>query len=1718
MSSENLCFNGINGSTGEYLLPPMSASEVVAIALGQKIDSRLRKDLASWADRKSESHFEVVAGVDPEKLEETGWGVIFTHNADPAIREALSPLLELRKLQASKHRGTRYKEFVGGDGYRPGESSRDFLSRHGVEASQPADPDRGVPYYLLIVGSPEEIPFRFQYLLDVQYAVGRIWFETIQEYSDYAQSVVSAETRKVVVGRKATFFGVQNADDPATSLSATEMVGPLSNRMPKLMTDRRLPPWEISSILGADATKERLSKTLGASQLPSLLFTASHGMGFPKGDPRQLPHQGALLCQDWPGPRDWRGSIPEAHYFSADDVPSDANLQGLIAFHFACYGAGTPELDDFSYRDSRDPVQIAPRPFLANLPRKLLSRGALAVIGHVERAWGYSFYWNRIGSQLQTFESALYEVMEGKPIGKALEYFNTRYASLSTQLSDEIEAVNKYSKEPDEQFLAGTWTAHNDARSYIILGDPAVRLPLVQDGESETRPKSLVVAVAPKPSVSSDQADFAAQDRQKAVETREDQEVLQGAFGLLDQIAATEQRYSSEPVEPASFEAGSRVSPLRRANDPQRLASRLKGLGVPDSLVERLAGSDVSFGSVEAEIPVDESNPDDRILERILGRNDMVDAPRFLLRGAKASQATGRVRILTGSGKLRGWGTGSLVSPRLLLTNNHVLADASAADSSLIEFNVQDGTDGKPMKQVDFRLLPKDFFITDQKLDFTLVAVAEKSADGTPLSDFGFNPGTTGDDPILASESVNIVQHPSGRPKQIALRENTVTRILSDFIHYQTDTEPGSSGSPVFNDQWDLVALHHSGVPARDANGNILARDGSIWKPAMGDNQINWVANEGVRISRILEFVRRFPLTAPRPVQLRKELFDRFVKSSNRRSLDATETAPEGSSAVVPPSPVATVSIPLTLNITLDLGSGEAPRISCISSSPPPSSVPSGSPSQEEAISIDPDYDSREGYDPDFLGNGSLRVPRPKLSTAQITEASRLTAPSPGADRYELKYHHHSVVMNRKRRLAFYTAVNIDGKLARDIKRETDKWFYDSRIPKQEQIGEELYSANPFDRGHLVRRLDPAWGNSVRLAKVANDDTFHFTNCSPQHENFNQGKSLWQGVENFLLDRATGADQKLTVFTGPVFRDEDPEYRGVKIPLEFWKVAVLVGDDGKLNSVAFLVTQADLVESVVQEGAIDAARMFQTSVREIEKLTGLNFGRLRNFDTQSVDSFSVEESQMINDRIPLNSLESIRLPGGRPSDPAGTTTEFSISPSDPWAQSRSGRNPKESVIGTDLSYYLLAYDRQAQERQDHPAGLISQQILDALDSEPITDVFLFSHGWRGDVPAAREQYQAWLKTMASCDADRAKIRQKRPGFRPMLIGVHWPSEPWGDESISSGVSFSPGTETKSTKDLVADYARRLGDSQAIRDALGVIFEADRTGMSPKTLPSEVLSAYKSLEAQVGLPKGGLGAAPGADWDGFNPESIYESALRDNAFGESMNFGQASRGSLLAPLRVLSFWKMKDLARHVGEQAIHGLLSSMQGISQGRDVRYHLAGHSFGCIVASSAIAGPPGTKAQAQPVDSLVLLQGALSIFSFCSRIPDSSGKPGYFHRLVSNGLVRGSIVTTQSRYDTAVGTWYPLATRVAGQVEFASVDSQPKYGAVGAYGIHGPDLEPVQLPMNPIDAEYRFRPGCIYNVDSSDFINQGGGFSGAHSDIRKPQVAHAVWSAIIGS
>jgi hypothetical protein len=470
MDSDQLIFNGINGASGGYLLPPMSPRDISKVAQGEQLDPAHLAELRQRWEQISQPHYgvrELVAG-DATKLSRSGWGVIFAYDADPAIREALQPLLDHRRALATQEKDHYYQEYSAARGYRPGESKQKWLARQGVGPG-PADPDK-VPYYLLIVGDPDAIPFRFQYQLDVQYAVGRLHFETVADYARYAQNVVEAETNPRTRTPRAVFFGVRNAADQATQMSADHLVQPLAAKLAG-----ELSQWRIESVLAEEATKARLAALLGGAETPSFFFSASHGMGFPNGDTRQLAHQGALLCQDWPGPLQWQRAIPPEFYFAGDDVADSPALQGMIVFFFACYGAGTPRQDDFAHLTTGSPVEIAPHGFLARLPQQLLKRGVLAIVGHVERAWGCSFVWKRAGEQLAVFDGSLLRLLQGQPLGRAVEFFNERYADLSSDLTSTLEEI-KFGQPADDLEISGIWTANNDARSYVIIGDPAVRL------------------------------------------------------------------------------------------------------------------------------------------------------------------------------------------------------------------------------------------------------------------------------------------------------------------------------------------------------------------------------------------------------------------------------------------------------------------------------------------------------------------------------------------------------------------------------------------------------------------------------------------------------------------------------------------------------------------------------------------------------------------------------------------------------------------------------------------------------------------------------------------------------------------------------------------------------------------------------------------------------------------------------------------------------------------------------------------------------------------------------------------------------------------------------------------------------------------------------------------------------------------------------------------
>ncbi len=578
----------------------------------------------------------------------------------------------------------------------------------------------------------------------------------------------------------------------------------------------------------------------------------------------------------------------------------------------------------------------------------------------------------------------------------------------------------------------------------------------------------------------------------------------------------------------------------------------------------------------------------------------------WLEAGFLASKAVGRIIFAGGNPN----GTGFLISDRLLITNNHVIPDSNSARNMLVEFRYELALGQRSPAPIRFALDPDTFFETDSRddLDYTVIALGRALTPGGTVSGLGVCPLSDSAAKHSVGEPVNIVEHPDGDFKQVVVRENRIVHRGETVLHYLADTEPGASGSPVFNDQWQVVALHHWGGPHREvsAGGQPLSRE----------------VNEGIRISAIVKELRG-----------REANMNAIQQNLWRRALETPLSPSEFGTRVVsvefssgPQNIVATsqMTSSATPVVALNLGVGEA----------------GGAPANR----IDRDYSNRRGYNSRFLA--AFTVPMPQLNSEQRASAARVSGVGETGNPFELKYEHFSVVLNAERRMPFFSICNIDGakriRVDRDTGRAvsgpeaTETWATDHRVPLNAQLSDEFYNRlrrdlrtnDFFARGHMTRREDPDWG-TARSAEKANDDTFHHTNACPQMQNaFNGSQRVWQGIENFILNSADDANLRVTVITGPVFADNDPVYEDsefgpIRIPRRFWKIVAHV-EDGERKVFAVLADQSEAMDALfasrleAREAAfVWPARLsteFQSTVAEIARLTQLDFGDLANHD------------------------------------------------------------------------------------------------------------------------------------------------------------------------------------------------------------------------------------------------------------------------------------------------------------------------------------------------------------------------------------------------------------------------------------------------------------------------------------------------------------------------
>lgn len=581
----------------------------------------------------------------------------------------------------------------------------------------------------------------------------------------------------------------------------------------------------------------------------------------------------------------------------------------------------------------------------------------------------------------------------------------------------------------------------------------------------------------------------------------------------------------------------------------------------------------------------------------------------------KASRAVGRID-LTG-GRLDWVGTGWVITDNLIVTNRHVAEEFARSKGDAFVFRT--GIDGPVVADMDF-VHEAD---SENSLVFRLIRPVHIEPEPGPDVAFfeieqtggGCNLAT----PIplaaapVATKYVATIGYPAfdsripepDLMKQIfgnlydtkRLSPGAVTKVGETDLLHNCTTLGGNSGSVVLDlDSGRALGLHFSGSFLKS---NYAVRADVVQKI----------------LSDIRSGIRRRDVTADTrtPVNLRKA--------------DLTvHAAAQQTSLTIP----LKITVSVAVDGTVGFPGGAAPLAGFARR---PVSTAEPDIAGEEAVAAD--YDGRKGYQSDFLGKAfAVSLPEVRRDADDVLDFQ-----SRSGRQTVLRYEHFSVIMSRSRRMCFLSAVNIDGRLSKKNGRAGWKW--DPRIPKSQQIMNECYGNPPkFSRGHMTRREDPGWGRSAEIARRGNEDSMHVTNTTPQMQKFNS--PIWLALEDYALDHARQDKMRISVFTGPYLREDDPERHGVQIPRAFWKIIAFIHDDtGELCATGYEMDQSKSIPPDTEFVYGDfvspqLARSTQVSIASIEKRSGIRFDALAKSDpfVHTKEGFGAGE-------IELDTLEQI---------------------------------------------------------------------------------------------------------------------------------------------------------------------------------------------------------------------------------------------------------------------------------------------------------------------------------------------------------------------------------------------------------------------------------------------------------------------------------------------
>jgi endonuclease G len=615
-----------------------------------------------------------------------------------------------------------------------------------------------------------------------------------------------------------------------------------------------------------------------------------------------------------------------------------------------------------------------------------------------------------------------------------------------------------------------------------------------------------------------------------------------------------------------------------------------------------------------------------RVTERQIGATlDFADLPPNE-QALKAGRPVVRLVTIGAAGVVpEGFATGVLVAPDLVLTNHHVFRAADEAEGVGAQF-LYERTQGGLRAGVIFELEPKRFFVNHKGLDYAVVAVKATALDGAPLSQFQYLPLIAITGKILKGDPVNIIQHPEGGPKQYATVNNELLDLRDDgFLLYETDTLEGSSGAPLFSKHWEIIGLHHCGVPQIE-NGQLVTRDGRRLPldAEVADSDLIWIANEGIRVSALVKSLTDQRLDRPE----QQHILEALLATTTDPLRIVAEKSPlvagqPGESAAMAQN-VFNFSGPVTIHVSASPDPAVVPATLPVAAATIPVDA-TDSPFREKTLKFDENYGARtqKGYRANFLKGWN--VPAPRVNGDHHDQLLRNGASAP----WVIRYYHYSLVMNRDRRLLAWAASNVDYSAGARRYTKTRKeyggenWRLDPRValaaPGLQIENAHFYApATKIDRGHIVRREDGAWGATSREAEYGNSDTYHWTNCTPQSEAFNQSakSGIWGQFEEHIQNEVDAEGGRMSVFAGPVLNSQDPRHGyddapHIQVPMEFWKVVVCVGrDNGHAEKLAygFVFDQTEPVQRLGYERMnMDDYEIYQMPIKEITKKTGIVF-------------------------------------------------------------------------------------------------------------------------------------------------------------------------------------------------------------------------------------------------------------------------------------------------------------------------------------------------------------------------------------------------------------------------------------------------------------------------------------------------------------------------------